>query len=127
MEACVEFANYTKICEKLKIVINIIMKQSRVGAVQNIKIFSTLHVAIVHNRQHPLVLFTLSISPSFSFSSLSQRIPLWYKMAPRDAVKFPASVWKVLIYSILWFWALLIIHNENYFFHLNGMWEGNIF
>ena len=54
-----------------------------------------------------------------------QRIPKWFNIIEHDAVKFPESAWKSIIYTITWTWAmyLCIFGEDKFFFYLFITWQ----
>jgi ceramide synthetase len=57
-------------------------------------------------------------------SLLFKRIPKWVDMNKDGADKLPESLWKVIMYSITWTWAIYLIATENYFVDLKTHWDG---
>jgi hypothetical protein len=54
-----------------------------------------------------------------------KKIPLWLKMGPDSASKFPESCSSTIIYSVSWFWALFIVltNPKNIFLDLSTHWR----
>ena len=90
------------------------------GLFESARVFPTKFPAI--HLFYPLL--PTSLPPSLPPSLTPQRIPKWVDMNKDGTDKLPESLWKVIMYSITWSWAIYLIATENYFVDLKTHWEG---
>ncbi len=52
----------------------------------------------------------------------TQPFPRKYNLEAESEEKFPESIWKFLVYTVTWSWAIYLVTKENYFTDLASHW-----